>query len=169
MGPLYQNHFDPTSADAPRLLVDAMLGSLARWLRLLGVDAALASDVASDAEIVRQARAEERVIVTRDTELARRRGVAVLLLTSLDLASQLRQVLTHWPIGLERLGTRCLACNHPLRELPRAQALERVPPYVGQTQERFYHCPQCDRIYWAGTHWTRMCERLKELVASASG
>lgn len=164
MNELYQNPPEETKKPEPRLLLDAMLGSLARWLRLLGCDTALASDDESDAALIRRARAEGRVIVTRDTGLMRRRGVQVFLITSTDLAEQLRQVVSHWNIGIERIGTRCLVCNHELEPLSREEAFGQVPPYVWVTQSRFLYCPGCERIYWPGTHWEKMSARLASLL-----
>ncbi len=164
MSQLYQNLIEETKEAEPRLLLDAMLGSLARWLRLLGCDATLASDDENDLRLIRRARAEDRIIVTRDTELARRRGVSVLFIASMELGEQLRQVVEHLKIKYDRIGTRCLECNHVLLPLSREAARDRVPPYVWQTQERFYHCPGCERLYWAGTHWNHMRARLADLL-----
>jgi len=161
---LYQNPGQRTRGDAPRLLVDAMLGRLARWLRLLGCDTVLASNDEHDADLVRRARAEDRIILTRDTSLARRRGVSVMWIASMDLAEQLRQVVTCLGIGRERIGTRCLMCNSSLTLLDREAARDRVPPYVWETQEQFHYCPGCDRVYWAGTHWEHMRARLVEML-----
>ena len=59
--------------------------------------------------------------------------------------------------------SRCLRCNEPLLELPEEEAGERVPPYVYETQRRFFECPVCRRIYWRGTHWTNMRGELARL------
>lgn len=149
------------------MLVDAMLGSLARWLRLLGIDAALAPNHESDAALVRRARAEDRLLITRDTQLAQRRGMRALLIESMDLRQQLAQVLRHLPIDRARIGSRCMQCNVPLTPLTRTEAHARVPPYVFQTQDRFFECPECHRVYWAGTHWQRMKALLDEVLAEA--
>ncbi len=164
MGELYQNHMERTRDVPPRLLVDAMLGSLARWLRLLGCDAELASDAEDDAALIRRARAEDRLLITRDTGLARRQGVSALLITSMELGEQLRQVVAYLGIGRERMGTRCLACNQPLVPLSREEARARVPRYVWETQQRFRLCPGCGRVYWAGTHWERMRKQLAAML-----
>ena len=153
-----------TKCPPPRLLVDRMLGSLARWLRLLGCDAVLASEAEDDLALARRARTEGRLLITRDTGLARRRGLAVLLVTSMELEEQLRQVIAHLGIGPERIGTRCLVCNHELVPLPREEARSRVPAYVWETQRRFRLCPGCGRVYWAGTHWKRMQGRLASIL-----
>ncbi len=81
-----------TESEAPKFLADAMLGSLARWLRILGFDTRYLQG--DDAMIAYRARAEERILLTRDRELARRRGVVSILIASQSLPEQLAQVLT---------------------------------------------------------------------------
>lgn len=132
-----------------------MLGRLARWLRLLGYDAAYSRD-ADDYELMRRARAEARLLLTRDRELAGRRGVQALLIISENLEMQVRQVQ-------ETLGappgpplSRCPACNTPLASAAREAVRERVPPYVWRRQTEFRICPGCHRIYWPGTHIERI-------------
>lgn len=142
-----------------RLLADAMLGKLARWLRLLGFDTEYAP--LEDAALAARARAEGRLLLTRDHALAARRGLRVLLITSEALEDQLRQVLD--TVGYPERGTppRCMACNVPLVILTPAEAAPYVPPYVARTQTRFRRCPSCGRITWPATHWATMRERLE--------
>ena len=152
---------EPTAkAPAPRLFVDAMLGRLAHWLRLMGYDAAYWRD-GSDEALIDAAKADDRLIVTRDRALARRRGVRALLITSEALDDQLveaRAVLG----GDAEPFTRCSECNGVLVELPRAAARDLVPLYVWQTQVQFRRCSDCGRIYWKGTHWPALHERLEQ-------
>ena len=61
----------------------------------------------------------------------------------------------------ERLLGRCLRCNQPLLEIDPEEARSRVPPWVARTQQEFRCCPECGRIYWPGTHASRMRERLE--------
>ena len=150
---------DDAARRAPRLFVDAMLGRLARWLRLMGYDAAYWRD-GSDAELVQQAQAEGRLIVTRDHQLAGRRGVRALLLTSDQLDGQIAEVRgLLW--GNPEPFSRCPECNGALVELCRESARELVPPYVWHTQSTFRRCPECGRVYWKGTHWPGMQARIK--------
>lgn len=135
----------------PRLLVDAMHGRLARWLRLLGYDAEYFAAGSDDAAIAR-ARAEGRLIVTGDRQLAGRRGVAALLVTATDLAEQLAEIRAAVGGQVEPF-TRCAECNGVLAELAHADARAVVPPYVWHTQTAFRRCPGCGRVYWQGTHW----------------
>lgn len=139
-----------------------MLGSLAKWLRILGYDTAYYPDL-DDRQLVRLARAEDRVLLTRDRELSRRRGVKALLVTSEELDQQLGEVFTRLKLVPDRAFSRCPVCNEPLQGLAAEEARRRVPPYVAQTQQAFRLCPKCQRIYWRGTHWQHMEEYLARL------
>jgi uncharacterized protein with PIN domain len=145
-----------------RFLVDAMLGRLARWLRLLGYDAVYLPQ-ADDHQLVRLARAEDRVLLTRDMELARRRGVRSVLIESEQVEAQLEQLYRSLDLSAREAFSRCGECNVPLEALSREEARVRVPPYVFQTQDQFRMCPRCRRVYWRGTHWARMLGAIQDL------
>ena len=150
-----------------RFLADEMLGRLARWLRILGYDTLYLSPV-NDHELVRLARAEGRVLLTRDTGLARRRGVKTLLVASQHLEEQLAQVLGDLTLEPSPAFSRCMVCNALLQPLAREDARQRVPRYVYRTHEEFLLCPGCDRVYWRGSHWEHMRELLARLGDSSS-
>jgi len=145
-----------------KFIADGMLGRLAKWLRMLGYDT-LYDPRWDDNELVRRARAEERLILTRDTILAKRPGVRSLLISSQSLEGQLRQILDELSLKANAPFCRCSLCNVPLVEIERATARNLVPPYVFATQSHFRRCPQCSRIYWRGTHWQRMNELLDKI------
>jgi len=149
----------PNKVAPPRLLVDAMLGRLARWLRLMGYDAVYWRD-GSDSALIRQARAEDRLIVTRDHQLAGRRGVLAILVASESLNEQIAEVRAVLRGPAAEPFSRCPECNGKLEDLPAEAARELVPPYVWHTQSLFRHCPDCSRVYWKGTHWPGMQSRL---------
>jgi uncharacterized protein with PIN domain len=154
-------HDKQTSKDtAPRLLVDAMLGRLARWLRLMGYDAEYWRS-GSDTALVHQARSEDRLVLTRDRQLAGRRGVGALLIHGETLDEQIDEVRAI--LGSDPLPFgRCSQCNGPLEDLPHADARDLVPPYVWNTQSSFRRCTRCGRVYWRGTHWPGMHARLEK-------
>jgi hypothetical protein len=145
-----------------KLLADSMLGSLGRWLRLMGYDTAIAQRE-TDAELVRRARVEDRMILTRDRELARRVGVQTLLIEHDTLEDQLAQVGQALDLPSPQPGTRCPRCNEPLQAASPADVAGDVPPYVLQTQTSFHRCPACRRVYWRGTHWQGIAEKLARL------
>jgi hypothetical protein len=144
-------------------MVDAMLGRLAHWLRLMGYDTAYWRD-GSDSALIRQARAENRLIVTRDHQLAGRRGIRAVLIASELLDEQIAEVraaLGSRAPGTPEPFTRCPECNGALHDLSDEDARDLVPPYVWHTQLVFRRCPDCGRVYWKGTHWPGMQLRLE--------
>lgn len=147
------------SEEPLRLLADGMLGRLARWLRLLGYDTAYEAN-ADDLDLARRARAEGRVLLTRDRALAGRRGLRTLLIASEHLEEQVHQVRQALGPPPSPALSRCSLCNLPLMPVEPDEIADRVPPYVLQTQERFSRCPGCDRVYWAGTHVTHMRQQM---------
>ncbi len=136
-----------------------MLGRLSRWLRILGYDTTFDSQ-ADDWALLRRARAEERLLLTRDRQLAARRGASALLIESEELTAQVRQVVAAVGPSPEGAFARCPACNGRLTPLSRHEARDRVPPHVHRTQQEFRLCVDCDRVYWRGTHWERMTKVL---------
>ena len=154
----------------PTFAVDCMLGSLAKWLKILGYDALYLNRV-EDADLVERARAEGRVLLTRDRKLTlRKRARPSLLVTSERPAEQLREVISTFGLELreERLLTRCLPCNAPTGEIDPAEARDLVPTYVAKTQSTFRRCSTCGRVYWGATHRDRMLERIRELFPRKS-
>ena len=145
-----------------RILADAMLGSLARWLRIMGYDT-LYDPGLGDHELVRIARAEGRILLTRDRELTRRRNVAVLFVHGQRLEEQLQQVLGELPLPAPAPYSRCPVCNDCVEAMLRSEAWGLVPPYVFVTHDQFQLCPTCNRIYWRGTHWQHMQQTLRSL------
>jgi uncharacterized protein with PIN domain len=151
---------------SPKLIADAMLGALARWLRALDLDVAY-DPALDDAELVARAVAEGRTILTRDRRLIQRRLARDHLLIRSDVVDeQVRQVLEDLGVKPDpgRFLGRCLRCNTPLEPMEAARAHARVPPWVARTQEELRACPACGRIYWPGTHVQRMAKRLERMV-----
>jgi uncharacterized protein with PIN domain len=138
-----------------QLLADGMLGRLARWLRLLGYDTAYEND-ADDLHLARRARAEGRMLLTRDRELAARRGLHTILVESEVLEEQIQQVQETLGPPPDPALSRCSVCNVPLEPVTREEVAEQVPPYVLRAHEEFRVCPTCGRVYWKGTHLEQM-------------
>jgi len=146
-------------------LVDGMLGRLARWMRLLGLDAEFRPGLPDD-ELIELAVAADRILVTRDRRLAGRRAVRdrVILIAAERWPDQVAELLAGRPeLGPIRPLTRCLRCNEPLVTVDAAEVAPSVPPYVLAHHREFCRCPSCNRIYWPGTHRERMCEMLRRL------
>ena len=154
-----------------RFIADSNVGRLARWLQIAGFDTLFVRGI-DDNRLVRLALDEGRVLLTRDTEILKRRLVTsgrlrVILIEDDEVKAQLQQVLI--TLGLMdklRPFSLCVECNEHLLPREREEVEELVPPYVFQTQTQFVQCPVCRRIYWRGTHWERMCRELEELRGS---
>jgi uncharacterized protein len=142
-----------------------MLGTLAKWLRILGYDT-LYDPRLDDHQLVRLARAEQRILLTRDRLLAGRRGLRVLLIASEELDEQLRQVMAELELEPDRAFSRCPVCNGLLEAMGHEEARSQVPAYVAHTHTEFKHCSSCGRIYWQGSHWQQMEEHLSRLRAA---
>ena len=148
-----------------RFVADRMLGKLAKWLRVLGYDVVYLSKAAEE-EILDKLQ-EGRTLLTRNrrAELWQEEG-RVFLVNANDPKKQLREVVKG--LGLEKsdndLFSRCLNCNCPLEVTRREEVREEVPEYIYQTQNQFYRCSDCGKVYWSGSHSRRMRQQLEEIL-----
>ena len=155
--------------NAPRFIVDNNVGKLVKWLRIMGYDTLFFSG-SSDSSMIAIALNEDRVILTRDTQIMKRRVITsgqlkAILITSDEPELQIRQVIDTLHLDCQfRPFTLCLECNQPLVERSKEQVKDLVPPYVFQTQSQYVECPACHRIYWRGTHWQAMTKKLKKFM-----
>jgi uncharacterized protein len=151
-----------------RFVADAHLGGLAHLLRMTGFDT-LYDNHFRDDEIERIAAEQGRIVLTRDRELLKRRGVTHgCYVRALRSQAQLREVFDRLHLGgAARPFTRCLSCNAPLRAVDKAQVEPRLPPRVREQRERFAVCDGCARVFWEGTHWQRMRELVDTLLMPA--
>jgi hypothetical protein len=142
-----------------------MLGRLATWMRILGLDVEYEADI-EDSVLVARARDEGRLILTRDTRLVKRRGVRerCFFIESDHVEEQIAQVVGSFGITATRLLTRCLRCNMPLKAVKRGSIEALVPRYVYETERSFSTCPGCERVYWGGTHKAHIIEALRGVV-----
>lgn len=150
-------------------MIDQNAGKMVKLLRLLGFDAVFFTGT-SDTQMVDIALAESRIILTRDTHIRERRlvtggKVQSVLISSDDSEIQVQQVIIELNLqSILKPFSLCLECNYPLQNIPKDKIKERVPPYVWQTRNVFMECCRCRRIYWKGTHWTSMNNRLNRLL-----
>jgi hypothetical protein len=144
-----------------------MLGRLAKWLRIAGFDV-LYSNRYTDDELVHLSREEGRVLLSRDTRLLIRRSVRdFIFLESDGIQEQIRQIfLATGTVSLPGLLSRCLECNTLLIQTARESVRDQVPAFVFETQRQFKSCPNCRRIYWAGTHRQAVLHTLNRLLGS---
>ncbi|MGF6464866.1 uncharacterized protein with PIN domain [Paraburkholderia youngii] len=151
-----------------RFIADAHLGGLAPLLRLAGFDT-LYDNHFPDADIEALAAAQQRIVLTRDRELLKRRHITHgCYVRALRPREQLREVFERLDLARSAQPFRlCLVCNAPLRRIGREEAGPRVPHGVLQRHSRFVTCDVCGRVFWEGTHWQRMRALMDSVSASA--
>ena len=140
-----------------KFIADIMVGKLARYLRMAGYDVVYSNNMEDD-KILEIAKKEDRIILTRDTLMlkrkdCRKKNIRSILIEDDKLINQLQQISSELDIRLEPNLNRCLECNYPLEEVKKADIKEKVPPYVYKTQEFFLYCANCKKYYWRGTHY----------------
>jgi len=146
-----------------RFAADIMLGRLAKWLRIIGEDVIYGRHLTGYG-LIRAARLENRLILTRDRSLKNKQPPPSLYLQSDHYREQLKQVLHDCGLIVgKRLFTRCIRCNTVLQVRTKASVEKLVPSYVFSTQENFFWCAACRRIYWPATHHQNMLEELEKL------
>lgn len=148
-----------------RFIADSMLGKLARWMRTLGYDVEYERAIGDEA-IIKRALEEDRLILTRDTLLIKRRKVKgrFFFVNGDKAAGQMKEIIGRFKIPPDSFLTRCLRCNIPLEDVIKESVEDKVPPYVFRTQGHFCLCPGCGRIYWGGTHKERMVEEIERML-----
>ena len=147
---------------------DAMLGTLAKWLRIMGYDVILADNEISDKDILIALKEEGgRILLTRDKMLAGRAasaGMNAILFRSDSLDNQMFQLLDSVEIDASLLFTRCPRCGAVLEAVSRDEAEKSgmVPAGSLENSEKFWRCPACGKYYWKGSHWPKIIEQLKK-------
>jgi len=153
----------PIDEERFKFAADRMLGRLVKWLRVIGQDVIYGPHLTGYG-LIRAARQEHRLILTRDRGLKKKQPPALVFIKSNHYGEQLKQVVDACQLQpLEKLFSRCLNCNSLLQPKSKELVKEIVPPYALSTQENFFWCPQCQRVYWPATHHERMVEELKKL------
>ena len=149
------------SDSSPAFIVDAMLGSMARKLRIFGYDTVYFRS-GNDQTLIAEASKEGRIIVTSDTalsQLASRKRVTAILISG-DRDSQrfadLVEKANKEGVLLAAGEPRCAMCNGVLTRTRGAEARERLPPSVNRRHRTFYLCSNCGKFYWRGSHWARL-------------
>jgi hypothetical protein len=144
-----------------KFIADEMMGKLARWLRLAGCDTLYCNPI-PDKDLLEIAAREDRIILTRDHKLHRKAGSQrIFVVASENPFEQFVVVANEFQLDIESNAfQRCLECNGLLVPVRKEDYAERIPARVYEIQNSFSRCPDCDRLYWPGTHYESMRRRL---------
>jgi uncharacterized protein with PIN domain len=149
-----------------KYICDQMLGTLAKWLRIFGFDTFYANSEMDDSELIDISRKEKRILITRDKNLlqiARKEKVKVIEINNIDIDQQINKVITQDKVDLTKVLCRCILCNSKIVEIEKDKVNERVPKRVFEGNEMFWFCPKCKKIYWKGTHYENMIQKINFL------
>jgi uncharacterized protein len=150
----------------PHFLCDAGLGGLARWLRAAGYEAVWIPDIDDD-DLLIEGQRLNAMIVTTDSMLMERRVLrdqiipAVWVPPTLTMLEQLTLIFQE--LGLEMRDSRCMACGGELVEVDKESVRDRIPPRTLKWLDEFYQCKECGKLFWHGTHWKKITQRLEAL------
>ncbi|MDO6388805.1 Mut7-C RNAse domain-containing protein [Pontibacter sp. BT731] len=149
-----------------RFVLDVHLGSLARFLHLLGFDTVYGQHL-HDPELVQISSEEKRILLTRDVNLLKHKAIlAGYWLRSQQTEEQLKEVISRYRLGDQlQPFTRCMVCNGHIVPVEKQEVLEQLPPNTQLYFDEFYQCRQCKRVYWKGSHYERMQELIRRIKA----
>lgn len=146
-----------------RFLCDEMLNSLAQWLRIAGYDAAVPAPGATDRQLVDQARAEQRWLITADSDLLEFSCAPfyVIYLTEQSEQARLRELTLRLDLDwCHAPFSRCKNCNTPLHEASDQEKTGFRPGAPERPVQKLLACATCRRLYWEGSHVRRMRQAL---------
>ncbi len=138
-------------------LVDAMLGNIAKKLRLLGFDSEYVSDI-DDSKLIEKAKNENRIIISRDRNLidrAKKNEISSVYITTENEIEQFREILETTHLQIDEISgdsARCTKCNSPTSQINKLEIENKIPQGVLEFHDTFWKCDRCDQIYWEGTH-----------------
>jgi uncharacterized protein len=158
-------HLLPALPGERRFVADGHLGRLAAYLRMLGFDTLYRSDY-RDEEIARLSSTEDRILLTRDRGLLKRNEVRRgYYVRAMEPAQQLAEVLREFALSSAIAPfRRCMHCNALLRARAKECVQQRLLPQTAKYFEEFYACPNCERVYWKGSHYRRMRRLIESVV-----
>ena len=148
-----------------KFIIDAMLGKLARWLRMMGHDAKYSSNLA-DKELLNIANKENRILLTRDFQLFQKainQGLKATFIEGKTEPERIAEVAQKNNIILEvdPDKSNCSVCNTKLRETSKSEIDEKVEKNTLKYYDKFWLCPNCGKVYWQGAHWKNIETTLK--------
>ncbi len=149
-----------------KFLADGMLGKLTRWLRMLGCDVKYYNDL-EDEELIKIAKEENRVLLTRDVQLYKRaitEYAQVYLVKCSTETERLTEVAQQFNLNLEIdvNNSRCPKCNAKLESVSKDKVIDKVPKATLRFFNDYWFCSDCGQVYWQGSHWQKIKQKLNE-------
>jgi uncharacterized protein with PIN domain len=147
-----------------KFVADVMLGKLARWLRLLGYDTIYDHKLPLK-ELVKIAKTEDRIFLTRSKRIVEENDIKNFYIVKAEkFKEQLNEVVKNLNLDTQtNLFSRCSICNTEIIEVEKSSVINLIPEETAKFFDEFYKCPKCGKIYWSGSHTTRILKILSDL------
>ena len=155
----------PKPLRRPKFVLDVHLGTLAKYMRMLGFDIKYQNNYA-DSQIIDISLHERRAILTRDLGILKQgRVTRGYWVRNTKPVQQIEEIVERFHLKNEiKEFSRCMECNSILKSIEKDKVVDRIPLKVKAYHNEFYSCKKCDKIYWKGTHYDKMkilIEKLK--------
>lgn len=156
---LYSGNLEGTS-----FILDVHLGTLARYMRMLGFDCYYRNDL-SDEEIIERGEKEERTVLTRDLGILKNSRIkAGYFIRNTDPEKQLKETVRAFNLKFWfKPFSRCMNCNGILTKIDKMSVKKLVPEGTWSQKNEFFQCSQCSKIYWKGSHYHRMQQFIAQI------
>jgi uncharacterized protein with PIN domain len=149
-----------------KFLCDQMFGTLAKWLRIYGFDAFYATNELNDLDIIEISKKENRILLTRDRKLipiAKRENIETIEIKTTDINEQISIVLMNFKVDKNKILSRCILCNTDVEDIKKEEIAGKVPDRIFEGNDKFWFCKKCNKIYWKGSHYEKMFEKINDL------
>ena len=162
MGMQYENENNPT------FFVDAMLGNIAKKLRLMGYDSKYEADI-QDEDLIKLAKQEQRTIVSRDENLVKKAlklGIKSIFIEKNEEVKQLREIIDKQNLTLVEINgdrARCPLCNTKTKSINKDSVKDKIPVKILEQNEKFWECANCRKIFWEGSHIKNLQKFVSEI------
>lgn len=158
----------PDNKKDPSFFVDAMLGNIAKKLRLMGFDSRYKPDIDDD-DLINAAQKDQRIIISRDENLVKKAikyGIESIFLENQDEIKQFREIITKLDLKLIEINgnkARCPLCNSETNIIKKHNISKKIPMKVLEQNEKFWECKNCEKIFWEGSHIRNLQKFVSEL------
>lgn len=145
-----------------KFILTSELGRLAKWLRILGFDAEYYNSANIGTLIIRALR-DNRMIIARRKQIG---SLKVVIVESNKVKEQMKELIKKIDLKVDEssMFTRCVICNELIKPVSKEEVKGKIPAYVSETQQNFYLCGNCGRIYWQGSHWGNARRYIEEIA-----
>lgn len=148
-----------------RFLADVNVGKLAKLLRMLGFDTKY-DHTMNDALLANEAEKDSRIVLSKDKNCLKRSKIIYgKWIREDDPKKQLKNIIESFNLlKYIKPFSRCIVCNSTLKTIEKEKIIAFLQPLTKKYYDKFSICPQCNHIYWAGTHYEKMQNYLQELI-----